>query len=387
MNVFITIAGIAPESGGPSRSVPSLAHHLSVQAGIDVNLFALSSTASVSPSAEGKNYAIHYFPIGETRPSRLQALVRMRNDLARKVGEHAGSSIIHDQGVWMMNNHLSVGVAKKTTTPIVVSLRGMLEPWALNHKAFKKKIAWTLYQKKDLDSVDLIHATSLQEAENFLELGLRKPVAILPNGVDLPQWRERSPSMDGKKTIFFLSRVHPKKGLLNLVTAWQQAKVPGWKIIIAGPDEAGHKQEVMAAINAAGLQESFEFVGAIGDEAKWEWYFNADLFVLPTFSENFGIVIAEALACGVPVITTTGTPWQELETHGCGWWIDADVTPLVGALQSAMALSDGDRHEMGQRGRSLIADRYSWAKIATDMASAYSWLLGNKSKPGFILHP
>ncbi|HBA73208.1 MAG: hypothetical protein A2X82_07520 [Geobacteraceae bacterium GWC2_55_20] len=386
MNIFITIAGIASESGGPSRSVPSLAHHLSTHSDINVSLLALSSTTSVSPVAEGKDYAINYFPIGWSRPGRLRALFRMRNHLVRKVEEHAGSSIIHDQGVWMMNNHLAVGVGRKTKTPVIVSLRGMLEPWAMNHKALKKKIAWNLYLKNDLDSVDLIHATSQQEADNFRDLGLQKPVVILPNGVDLPQWRERSPSKDGKKTILFLSRVHPKKGLLNLVSAWQQAIVAGWKIIIAGPDEGGHKQEVMAAINAAGLRDSFEFVGSIDDDAKWKWYFNADLFVLPTFSENFGIVIAEALACGLPVITTTGTPWQELETHNCGWWVDIGVEPLAEALRSAVALSDDERHEMGQRGRKLVADCYSWSKIASDMSCAYSWVLGNGPKPDFIQH-
>jgi glycosyltransferase involved in cell wall biosynthesis len=143
----------------------------------------------------------------------------------------------------------------------------------------------------------------------------------------------------------------------------------------------------MAAIDAAGLQDSFEFIGPVDDVAKWERYFQSNLFVLPTFSENFGIVIAEALACGLPVITTTGTPWQELQTHNCGWWVETGAEPLAEALRAAVALSDGERSEMGQRGRTLVADCYSWAKIAKDMARAYAWVLGASTKPDFILHP
>jgi glycosyltransferase involved in cell wall biosynthesis len=356
-----------------------------MQNGLDISLHALTLGSTIFPAVGDDNYAINFFPFNGSKSGRLKAIFRMRNDLACKVREHAGSSVIHDQGLWLLNNHAAVEVARKSGTPVVVSPRGTLEPWAMNHKAFKKKIAWSLYQKKDLDSVDLLHATSQQEAANFRELGLRKPIAILPNGVDLPQWQERTVPIDGKKTILFLSRVHPKKGLLNLVTAWQQVKAPGWRIVIAGPDEAGHKQEVMAAINTAGLQDSFEFIGPVDDVAKWDRYFEADLFVLPTYSENFGIVIAEALACGVPVITTTGTPWRELQTHNCGWWVETGAEPLAEALRSAVALTDSERGEMGQRGRTLVADYYSWAKIAKDMARAYAWVLGAGITPEFIL--
>ncbi|MBV5329443.1 MAG: glycosyltransferase [Chlorobium sp.] len=385
MDIFFTIADIAPESGGPSRSVPSIAKHLSMQNGMNVSLLALDSASYRSPPAENFNFAVNYFPFDDSRLGKLRSILRMRGHLSDQVKAHVGSSIIHDQGIWQLNNHAAVAVAKKTATPIIVSLRGMIEPWSMSQKKLKKKIAWNLYQERDLNSVNLLHATAQQEAQNAANLGLRKPVAIIPNGVEVPQWRKRTVSMDAEKTIFFLSRVHPKKGLLNLVSAWQQVKELGWKIVVAGPDEAGHKHEVMSAINAAGLQDCFEFIGPIDDTAKWDWYFNADLFVLPTFSENFGIVIAEALACGVPVITTTGTPWQELNTHNCGWWVDVGVEPLVEALRHAISLSVSERAEMGRRGRRLIEEHYSWGKISQEMIAVYAWLLGKGPKPDCII--
>jgi glycosyltransferase involved in cell wall biosynthesis len=382
MHAFITIAGIEPEAGGPSRSVPSLVRHLA-QLGVNVRLKSIGNTAV---NAGNDASFLDLYTYNNSFSSKLMAINKMSRDLFIEAQKHTGKAVIHDQGIWLMSNHSVVTVARKSKTPLIVTPRGSLEPWSINHKAIKKKIAWQLYQKKDLDSVDVFHATSLQEAQNIRELGFTQPVAIVPNGVDVPQWRERKKLKNGdKKTILFLSRVYPKKGLLNLVNAWKTIKSPDWKIVIAGPDEANHRMEVEEAIRSANLQDCFEFVGPIDDVAKWDCYFQADLFVLPTFSENFGIVIAEALACGVPVITTTGTPWQELITHNCGWWIDIGVEPLAEALREAIALTDKERSEMGQRGRTLVYQSYSWAKVGKDMVEVYAWILGNGAKPESVL--
>ena len=118
---------------------------------------------------------------------------------------------------------------------------------------------------------------------------------------------------------------------------------------------------------------------------KWELFRQAALFVLPTFSENFGVSIAEALACGVPVITTKGAPWAELRSHRCGWWVDIGAAPLAGALREAVAASDEERREMGRRGQRLVEQRYAWPPIAADMRSVYHWVLGTGTKPACVL--
>jgi len=381
LNIFITIASIDPAAGGPSRSVPNLARQLA-QLDIAVRLKSIGNTAV---RVEDDGYALELYSHTGTVLSKLKAIDRLCRDLATQVKEHPNKSIIHDQGIWLLNNHGAVEVARKSKTPLIITPRGMLEPWPMNHNSLKKKIAWRLYQKRDLDTADLIHVTSQQEADRVREL-IHKPVAIIPNGVDVPPIPVRKLSETGTRTILFLSRIHKKKGLLNLVSAWQQIKAPGWRIVIAGPDEADHKHEVEEAIRNADMQEFFEFIGPVDDITKWDLYYHADLFVLPSFSENFGIVIAEALACAVPVITTTGTPWQELITHSCGWWVEIGVTPLVQALREAISLSDKARSDMGKRGRMLVENCYSWEKVGKDMADVYSWVLGHSPKPVSI-HP
>ncbi len=234
-----------------------------------------------------------------------------------------------------------------------------------------------------MESAAVLHATADEEADNLRTLGLMNPIAVIPNGVDLPELH-RMDGRDGIRTALFLSRIHPVKGLLNLVRAWAVLKPSGWRVVVAGPDQGGHETKVKAAVREAHLEDQFEFLGPLYEEAKWHLYREADLFVLPTFSENFGIVIAEALAAGLPVITTRGAPWRELETCRCGWWINTGVEPLAVALKHAMKLSDRERAEMGLRGRRLMEEKYSWPRIAGEMIDVYKWVLGQGPKPACV---
>jgi len=264
---------------------------------------------------------------------------------------------------------------------------GMLEPWAMNCRAWKKRLAMALYQWQDLQEARVLVATAGAEYENLRALGLRQPIAIIPNGVHLQQYsiqpRIREIVPPQKRKALFLSRVQGKKGLLNLIDAWSRVRPAGWRLQIAGPDEGGHLAEVMARVRQAGVADSVEYVGVVDGDAKRQLYVSADLFVLPTFSENFGVVVAEALAHGLPVITTRGAPWQDLTTYRCGWWIDIGVDPLVAALRSAIALSDDERQAMGARGREYVR-RYDWADIAVQTVDVYRWVLGLADKPNCV---
>jgi len=294
--------------------------------------------------------------------------------------------LLHDHGLWSPSNYVAIQTAARKKVPSIISPRGMLEPWAINYKKGKKQLAWLVYQKQCLQKAKVLHATSVAEAQNLQKLNLHIPIALIPNGVELPSCYRNQfcPSDQRHRTILFLSRIHPVKGLLNFVEALRTVPLTNWRLLIAGPNEDNHQREVEAAITSANLQDKISFTGDIDDQQKWNLYLQADLFVLPSFSENFGIVVAEALASGVPVITTKGTPWQELETYHCGWWVDIGVAPLTQALKAAMNLTDQERSTMGQNGRRLVEQKYSWADVAEKMASVYRWMLGQGNKPDCI---
>jgi glycosyltransferase involved in cell wall biosynthesis len=265
---------------------------------------------------------------------------------------------------------------------LIISPRGSFEPWALNQSALKKRLAWFAFQKRILQSAALLCVTSEQEGQSLRALGLRAPLAVIPNGIEMPHGQ--GPSFDKTpRTILFLSRVHPKKGLLNLVEAWRRIRPAGWNVVVAGPDERGHRAEVERAVASAGLEREIKFLGPVFGEAKHELYRTASLFVLPTHSENFGVVVVEALSHGVPVITTKAAPWGELETHRCGWWVDVGVAPLEQALKLATSASPDELREMGFRGKAL-ARKYDWEAIAAKMVETYEWVLGTRSAPDFV---
>jgi glycosyltransferase involved in cell wall biosynthesis len=235
----------------------------------------------------------------------------------------------------------------------------------------------------------MFFATALMEYESIRSIGLKQPVAVIPNGVlarplcAVNPKRNLESRRDAEHVALFLSRVHPKKGIFNLLHAWAIVAPQGWRLKIAGPDEVGHLAEVMALASELGIEQMVDYLGSVDGEAKSQTYLEANLFVLPTFSENFGVVVAEALAHGLPVITTYGAPWADLETYGCGWWIDIGIDALVISLREAMALSDQEREEMGARGRDYVR-RYNWDDIAQQTIDVYRWLLGLRPQPDFV---
>ncbi len=368
--------GLTRAAGGPFESVRRLSQCLK-EAGANVSVHGLDA-----PHIEYDLPAWDPLrPIVYSRrfPYFAGYAPDMVNGLLRE-----DSQVLHSHGLWMYTSLAVEKASRKMNIPYIVSPRGMLEPWAWKHHAWKKRPVWWLWERRIISRAAVLHATAESEADNLRALGLHNPIAVIPNGVDIPNSVEQTEEKKDKKTVLFISRIHPKKGLLNLVKAWTAVKPVEWKAVIAGPSQGGHEDEVKDAVRSAGLSDQFEFPGPVYEGDKWELYRKADLFILPTYSENFGIVVAEALAAGVPVITTKGTPWRELEEQECGWGVDIGVEPLAAAFKQAMALSDDARREMGLRGRQLVQEKYSWPKIAQDMLSVYTWILGSGRRPDFI---
>jgi len=386
ISVLHAIAGLHPRSGGTTRVVVDGADALARQPGLAVTLLTQAVPGSdmlASSCPEVSRDVVE----SESR-SALALGLPFRRKLWRII-RAAPPMLIHNHGLWVPLNHWAVSMGQRSGIPVIVQPHGMLEPWALSHKALKKRFAMAFYQRRDLESAKLFIATANMEYESIRALGLRQPVAVIPNGV-LFETATRSgdaavePVPKGAvRSALFLSRVHPKKGILNLLNAWATVVPQGWRLQIAGPDDGGHLAEVMALARKLEIDHAVEYLGELAGEAKTRAYLNADLFVLPTFSENFGVVVAEALAHGLPVITTRGAPWEDLVTHRCGWWVDIGVEPLVQSLHEAITLSDDERRAMGARGRAYV-QRYNWDDIACQTIEIYRWALGQGPQPACV---
>lgn len=293
--------------------------------------------------------------------------------------EKENVSLIHLHGMWSPLLALASLVARKKSLILVISPHGCLEPVALGYKRLKKILALKIYQGPILRMASLFVATAYQEENSIRKLGLKQPIAIIPNGVDV--YREVTHVLSNKiRTILFLSRIHPQKGLKDLVEAWAIVRRSGWQIVIAGGDEAGYRSKIEALIRAKGLESDFKFTGFVDGISKQVCFEMADIFILPTYSENFGIAIAEALANELPVITTTGAPWRDLLDHRCGWWVEPGVQGISDALKNAISCDLEELKRMGQRGRQLVLNKYSWEKVGYSASEVSSWLL-DSSKP------
>jgi glycosyltransferase involved in cell wall biosynthesis len=375
MKIAHIIAGLNDPAAGTTYTVLELSGALA-RSGVAGQVHTLA------PCRRGAACPIVGYPFAPLLP-RLGVSPAMRRGLAE-----LDADLFHNNGVWMMPNIYAGAVARRRSTPLVFSPRGMLSRWSMAFSRARKQFAWwCLGQRRALAATACFHATSEAEAQDIRRLGFRQPVAVIPNGVDLPA-PEAAPAPDpgARQRLLFLSRIHPKKGIPILLRAWREVERRHleWELIVAGPDEGGHLAQLQKLARELGLQR-VAFPGPAYGDARTALYRSADLFVLPTHSENFGMAIAEALAHALPIITTTGAPWAGLEERGCGWWIELSERALADALRTAIDLPPARRAEMGRRGRLWMERSFGWDRIAAEMKSVYAWLLGGGSPPSCVV--
>ncbi|MBI4913953.1 MAG: glycosyltransferase [Acidobacteria bacterium] len=362
------VPSMALASGGPAQSVGALCGAL-VRLGAPAEIATLRRDDGAPLAFPG--VPVHAFPASFPsvlgRSAGLGAFLRT---------QAVNFDLVHVHGLWQWPGVLARRAAARAGIPLLISPRGMLEPWALGQRAWAKRLALATWEGKNLWCAALLHATSEAEARQFRKRGLKNRSVVIPNGVDLPDLPWAGPA-EGPRRLIFLSRFHPKKGVDLLLQAWArlQGDFPEWSLDLVGPDPEGHRPGYEALARALGLGgDRARFLDALEGAAKWEALASADLLVLPSHSENFGNVVLEALACGVPVLTTTGTPWADLHPRGCGWWVPATEGSLEQALREALALPRPLLRDMGARGRDWARD-FTWEAVATSMVQAYGQLL------------
>jgi len=373
--IIHTLPTIDIEACGPSYAVPRLCESL-IELGLDIKLAVLDWLPSCTSPTYVERFALGW---GPRRLGRSPAMARW---LHHQVASGA-VDVLHTHGLWMMPNVYPGRVRRAGSVRLVVSPHGTLTEWALNHHRWRKKVMWRLGQSATVQRADAFHATAEAEYEDIRRLGFKQPVAVIPIGIDVPPL-EPKPS-EWRRRLLYLGRVHKKKGIDLLLRAWRevQERFPEWELVIAGPDDGGYLPLMQQSAAAMGLRR-VSFPGPVYGAEKRALYRSAHLYVLPTYSDNFAITVAEALAAGTPAVVTRGAPWSGLAVHEAGWWIEIGVAPLVACLENALALPAERLARMGANGHAWMAAEYSWASVGRQMAAFYRWLRGNGARPDCV---
>ncbi len=313
--------------------------------------------------------------------------------ISRARRNNTSFDIVHQHGIWLPVSLATLRFNAKQTKK-VISPHGFLNENALSISSKKKKLVAALFENKNLKTADCIHACSDLERDFVRDYSLNQPIALIPNGVEQdfleakgnPQTFKHKHGLEGKRILFFLSRIHPSKGLALLINVLAQLKseLDNWVLVIAGIDELNHEQELKELTKRLQLGEFVKFIGPTFGQDKIDAFDAGDIFVLPTDTENFGIVITQALARKRPAICTTFAPWSDLKKYNCGWWIEKTENSFLENLRKIMKLDATELNEMGMNGYRLVLEKYLW-KAATDRSvKTYEWLLSSGEKPDFI---
>jgi len=316
---------------------------------------------------------------------RLGLSSSMRRSLASAVRE---ADVVHSHLLWMMPN-IYPGLVMKTTRSralLVMSPRGTLDPWEYNSHKLQKRIVWFGGQRMNLSMSACLHATALMECEHFRRLGLKAPIAVIPNGVEIPDLSAMPLARKDRRRLLFLARIAPKKGVDLLLRAWRnvQASCPDWELQIAGDPNGDYALKMQRLAEELGARR-VTFQCPVTEPVKWQLYRNADLYVLATRGDNWAVSISDALSFGVPAIVSKEAPWAGLETHGAGWWIDLSVDALTDCLRHAMKQDGAVLAAMGQRGRQWMSREFSWDRVGTQMKATYQWLISGGARPDWVV--
>lgn len=371
------IRSIAPSTGGTAVSVPELAS-------------ALSRTRRyrnclLSFCAPGEDGCARSVPDTESvclpwRPWEFFAGGPLRRELDRLI---RSSDIVQIHGLWEAHCVTAGALARRAGIPYTVSAHGMLDPWAIRHKRWKKAPYSFLVERPNLNRAACLRALTPDEAGDYRNFGVSPPAVVIPNGIQIPEAGPEAflagfPELAGCDLILYLSRIHKKKGIHMLCKVWAriQGRFPRARLVIAGPDYANTLPSIQELVLRLGINGCVVFTGMLGYTLKWSALAASAAFVLPSYSEGFSVAVLEAMGAGIPVIASTGCHFPEVASRRCGWLIEPAEEDLARALTEVLSAPPAVRAEMGRRGRALVRERYTWERIGNDMADVYDWVLG-----------
>jgi len=379
MKVVHAISDLGLKSGGPSLSTYLLVKGLRA-AGVDAHIVTCAVT-DPSDAAIASDAFVHAVPAPRYRRWGYSAA------FGAALEGLADAEVFHGHGLWQYATFAAARCARRHGRPYVVSTRGMLYPEALRISGGVKRVALSLYQRRDLCGAACIHATCEQEHDVVRACGISAPIAVIPNPVEVRLLPPAQAPATGKHRVGFIGRVDPIKNIESLIEAWARVRVSEaeWELVIVGGGDEGYVRSLGALAGRLKLG-NVSFTGFLHGREKDEMLASFRYLVLPSKSENFGMVVPEALMCGIPVIASTGTPWSDLDSASgrCGWWVSRSADGLAGALREAVALDDAARQAMGMNGRKLVETRYNLGAVASQMSLVYRWVQSAGEVPACV---
>ncbi|RHS48984.1 glycosyltransferase [Tannerella sp. AF04-6] len=377
MKILHTISGLNISSGGPTSCTYNLIKGLRDE-GIEADILTLMPRDDSDKIIADDSFI-------KALPNDARTPLVYSSNFRRYLSSHIGYDLYHANGLWTCPTHFTAEIAKKQNKPCVIAPHGMLYPQALQVSAWKKKIVSTVFQRKDLETASCLQATCMAELEHIRAFGLNNPVAVIPNGLVIDDSLEIRKTSNSVRRFAFVGRLNRIKNVDLLLSAWSKLgdKTRNCELLIIGDGDTAYKKELEEFATANKLN-NVRFLGFIMGKDLQKLVHSIDFQILPSKSENFGMVVPEALIQGAPVIASKGTPWSDLETFDCGWWVDNDIDTLISTLLIAINLSEQDRLGMGERGRTLVLRHYSIKSVSLRMKQLYEWLVYKNIKPEYV---
>ncbi len=371
MRLCHIVPSLEERHGGPSKSVRAIAD---AQAALGAEVELLSTQlppvdhgAATPGIARNLNFAREW-------PTTLYRSTGLRDHL-----KSTRYDCVHSHACWILTVRYAEAAARFHRVPLVLSPRGMLTEWAWRHHRGRKALAERFVHPGAFTHAAGWHATSTEEADDIRRLGYTQPICVAPNGVTVPDdaataaaraaWQPLANAAGARRVALFYSRFHRKKRLRELVDLWLSSPRDGWYLALAGLPEEFSADDVSRWVTDAGAQDR---VGVFSSEGRPPPYPLASIFLLPSHSENFGLVIAEALAAAVPVLVTDTTPWRNLEKEQAGWCVRWADYPAV--LATALACSPAELRVRGEHGRRWAARDFTWESSARRLLDFYQEL-------------
>jgi len=383
MTIACLISSLSRKAGGLHHSVQRMSQSLGDSESVQIHVLGMADEYTEADHESWAPLQTHVFPAYGPRqfgcaPGLTRKLLELNADIV----------LVH--GLWMYPTLAALAWHRRTRRPFIVNPHGMLDPWAVNNCRWKKRLAGLFYENRSLRKAACIRALCLPEAEAIRACGLRNPICVIPNGIDLPggpgvrsaPWK--ATVAPGGKVLLSLGRIHPKKGLPNLLRAWAAARPKGWNLAIAGWSQNGHEEELKDLARRLGILNGVCFPGPQFGEAKAAAYHHADAFVRPSFSEGLPLAVLEAWATQLPVLMPMQCNLLEGFQKQAAIRIQPEPDSIRQGLETLFSMTPHERKRMGARGRALAAQRFNWAELGAQMLSVCRWVLGEGAPPACV---